>query len=281
MKSAASSPDNRGAFTFIELLVVIAIIGTLASLLLPSLIKAKAAVKATVCKNNLRQIAVALNSYVTDFEHYPAAGFAVPMGNIVTLPYLDETPWFLVLLAHAGQNPNVFYCPANPAVFRRKNYPRQVSPFEGFNPGSYGYNALGTQAFPSVRLDATPRELLVLGLTPSFAASFNVVPKFLPSSAVTMPSDMIAVGDSQSDGTNDFTISPIGLSDNSVAEQAWPGKRHRRGANIVFCDGHVEHARQKKWLERTPEARRRWNRDNEPHAEGWHPREVLWSKYAE
>jgi prepilin-type processing-associated H-X9-DG protein len=92
---------------------------------------------------------------------------------------------------------------------------------------------------------------------------------------------MIAIGDSQSDGLNDFVISPMG-NGSEPRIQCWPGKRHNRGANIVFCDGHVEHARQKKWLAQTEQARRRWNHDNEPHPEVWDAREPgLLSKYAE
>ena len=41
--------------------------------------------------------------------------------------------------------------------------------------------------------------------------------------------------------------------------------RHNKGANIVFCDGHVENMPNSKLVEPTPEARRRWNNDNRPH----------------
>ena len=44
---------------------------------------------------------------------------------------------------------------------------------------------------------------------------------------------------------------------------------HNRGANMAFCDGHVEYAKQRKWIEESDTARRSWNNDNEPHAETW------------
>ena len=41
--------------------------------------------------------------------------------------------------------------------------------------------------------------------------------------------------------------------------------RHNGGANIVFCDGHVENMPNSKLVETNDVARRRWNNDNEPH----------------
>jgi prepilin-type processing-associated H-X9-DG protein len=40
---------------------------------------------------------------------------------------------------------------------------------------------------------------------------------------------------------------------------------HNQGANVVFCDGHVEYGKQKAWIEPTPKAMIRWNRDHQPH----------------
>ena len=61
---------NRG-FTLIELLVVIAIIAILIALLLPAVQQAREAARRSNCKNNLKQIGLALHNYEETHRIFP------------------------------------------------------------------------------------------------------------------------------------------------------------------------------------------------------------------
>lgn len=93
-------------FTLIELLVVIAIIAILIALLLPAVQQAREAARRTQCKNNLKQLGLALHNYHDTHKSFPMGCAARYNGNPVAgnyeswgwtaaiLPFLDQAPLF-------------------------------------------------------------------------------------------------------------------------------------------------------------------------------------------
>jgi prepilin-type N-terminal cleavage/methylation domain-containing protein len=80
------------AFTLVELLVVIAIIGILIALLLPAVQASRESGRRTQCKNNLKQIGVAMNSFAAAHGHFPPSlyGSSKWSPHSLILPYLEE-----------------------------------------------------------------------------------------------------------------------------------------------------------------------------------------------
>ncbi len=127
-------PSNRPSFgfTLIELLVVIAIIGVLIGLLLPAVQSAREAARKTTCKNNLRQIALAIQNYETRFERFPSGWIGDTTKNLPgwgwasrILPYIEQSNLYdqidfklaIGAPANAGARTQVisaFLCPSDP-----------------------------------------------------------------------------------------------------------------------------------------------------------------------
>ena len=74
---------SRG-FTLIELLVVIAIIAILIALLLPAVQQAREAARRSSCKNNMKQLGLAMHNYLDTFSRLPTSGEGVNTAGTTT-----------------------------------------------------------------------------------------------------------------------------------------------------------------------------------------------------
>lgn len=96
------SPGRTSGFTIIELLVVVSIIAILMSLILPAVQQAREASRRTQCRNNLKQIGLALANYHSAHTMFPPA--MINPGRLDSFPFysggnkvLNTTGWALLL----------------------------------------------------------------------------------------------------------------------------------------------------------------------------------------
>ena len=141
----------RRAFTLVELLVVIAIIGILVALLLPAIQAAREAARRTQCKNQLKQIGLAIHHHVDTYRVFPTGGAGPAWTLRITLsggrpfgpdkqglnwtyqilPYLEEDAIHGITTQaqlQAAQVP-LYVCPSRRSVATRTSSQRRCTNF--------------------------------------------------------------------------------------------------------------------------------------------------------
>lgn len=140
----------RRGFTLIELLVVIAIIAILIALLLPAVQQAREAARKSQCRNNLKQIGLALHNYHDNCKQFPkpamvynatllsttnsydSDGFSV---HYFLLPYLDQKALYSRFNYTQLYNNNTVGSPTN-RVVTRTTLPVFVCPSDSLFPSA-------------------------------------------------------------------------------------------------------------------------------------------------
>lgn len=196
---------RRWGFTLIELLVVIAIIAILIALLLPAVQQAREAARRSQCKNNLKQLGLALHNYhdvhnqlapnlVSGGDAWTAGRHRKGSWLVHCLPFLDQAPLFQKINFTGGitQNGNNLHlndiptikCPSDPKGGRANNSATRVSNYASSigaqsmsgNPTCPGYpgNVFGDG--PSTHTDTQdPTQISGLFARKAWAAKFSQV----------------------------------------------------------------------------------------------------------
>ena len=241
MQKSIQAKGRSNGFTLIELLVVIAIIAILAGMLLPALAKAKAKGKETVCRNNLRQMALAARFYADDNQdHIPPVVHQVGEYWFHQIaPYLGDGAYKENPAEHGEGIMRIMICPTTK---RPKEDPAIGESWWGTttqtwraleSEGSYGLNLwLDNQGF---YLKDFPEEMYY-GL---FSVAPGDVPVFgdsvwvgsWPEGGDTMPGDL--KGDGYGGGSFPHARGRF-MARFSI-------QRHGSGINVGFTDGHAAH----------------------------------------
>lgn len=274
---------NRG-FTLIELLVVIAIIAVLVALLLPAVQQAREAARRTSCKNNLKQMGLAVHNYQTAHRVFPP-GAAVNTSLTSTgnngswgvhgrlLPFLEQgnlydqvdltVGWDSQIVIN-GLKIDVYSCPSDPLAGQPRSFtdgrPSLWPTTYGFNYGTWfvfdpvtgrgGNGMFSPNASLSFRdaIDGSSNTLLAAEVKAWTPYTRNGGP-----ASTTIPQTIADAQASIATGTS-FKLNP------ATGHTEWPdGRVHHTGVtvtftpntNITYSDGATtyEHVDYNSWQE--------------------------------
>ena len=123
LDAVAKTPKQRSGFGLVELVVTILIIAVLVALLLPSVRRSREPARRSQCKNNLKQIALALHNYHDQYQAFPSAytvdadGKPLHSWRTLILPYMDQKALYdKIDLTKPWDDP------ANTEVFKMSNF---------------------------------------------------------------------------------------------------------------------------------------------------------------
>jgi prepilin-type N-terminal cleavage/methylation domain-containing protein len=208
--------DRREAFTLIELLVVIAIIAILAAMLLPVLARAKEKGRSIACNNNLRQLGMASQMYVGDFQD------TLP-------PHITSSRWPDKFYDLYGRNLKILLCPSEPT-----NTPATGSTSNNIADSAWrSYFINGWNDYFHDTLDAADFQSYMAGLYPGGMKENQIV----------HPSDTVVLGEKVSYRMDFYMDMLAGNGDDFsgvVVQDRHNGRgdgSQTGGSNNTFADG--------------------------------------------
>ncbi|HKX61544.1 MAG TPA: prepilin-type N-terminal cleavage/methylation domain-containing protein [Verrucomicrobiae bacterium] len=228
---------HRG-FTLIELMVVIAVVGIMAAILLPALNKAKEQGKATVCRSNMKQIALGFLMYAEDNEEYLPWPGGQPDRSITSRQYTSDwcyggqtaldpnlaSTWDVPGFGFNAECGSVFpYVLSQPRMEYDADFKERYDVFRCPSVGRLG--------------DALRVNFAANGWTdpgkPFGVASGKVPPRGLMTTTVIDPARKILLINEE---PTRFTLSPAFVPGNLNRK----AQLHLGRANVAFIDGHME-----------------------------------------
>jgi len=221
-------------FTLVELLVVVVILGILASLLLPVLSKAKSKGQATECLNNLRQVHLGWQLFVTDRDD------ALPPINDTEQAGQDaDHPSWVAGWLRTSNEPGDKSDGTNTALLVGQNY-GQFGSIGGYvaNPSVYRCPGDKTGRVRSVAMNAY--------MNGSGAWQDANYVTFRKAAEIRNPADTWVFIDEREDSINDGYFAVFMAAQYMLLD--YPASYHDGRGTVTFADGHVETHR---WLEAT------------------------------
>lgn len=220
---------NKNKFTLIELLVVVAIIGILASLLLPSLGKAREAARFKVCLSNQRQIIMAAVTYSVDNKNYV-------IGDDFTNRMFFANHYLQYMGGEdISQNTNVNYCTevfAKNKVFSCPSSPPDEVELE------YTVNSLDHKKWEDTNGNSySPLKAHKLTQLPANGNDIVYIMEINPEEMMNN-SNHYSYWDVKL--TSQFIFNNTGVPNTSPRSMKLTDTKHLGKTNLAFFDGHAE-----------------------------------------